>query len=76
VIVTPEGKGIATKSDALSALLLDSYNEGKEESSKEIELLSNKLKDAWKLLSSILTGMLISDPRWKEAESWLNDNRP
>lgn len=75
LIITPDGKGREVKSSALSTLLLDAYNEGKRESEIEIQSQSKKLKEVWRLLSSVLTGMLISDPRWKEAANWLNDNR-
>jgi hypothetical protein len=76
VLITTDGKGTSEKSSALSTLMLDCYNIGKAESETEISKLSKKLKDVWRILSSILTGMLISDPRWKEAAHWLNDNRP
>jgi len=37
--------------------------------------MSDPLQEAWKLLSSSIEGMLITDPRWKLAVDWLNDNR-
>ncbi len=33
------------------------------------------LESAWNNLSASLVGMRVSDPRWKPAVDWLNENR-
>ena len=33
------------------------------------------VSEAWNLISEILVGMPISDPRWKRAAKWLAENR-
>lgn len=38
------------------------------------ELLARK-DAAWDIINNLVTGMLISDPKWKPAVNWLNKNR-
>ncbi len=33
------------------------------------------IKEAWSIIDGLITGMLISDPKWKPAADWLNKNR-
>ena len=35
----------------------------------------NELSEVWNIISGLLVGMKISDPRWKRATEWLNNNR-
>lgn len=42
---------------------------------RAMERLVRQLSDGWNHLSASLVGMPISDPRWKPAVDWLNENR-
>lgn len=39
------------------------------------ESKSQTIKEAWNHINKLITGMLISDERWKSAVNWLNKNR-